>query len=136
MQEGDALAFRSDPRCLVDESQSGIAAARKRTVEVVYGKADVVNSGPPLGDEFSDGRVFRLGLEKLDERLPGGNASYGGTVGVVQVDLRHAQDVAVEGEQRIVRCGSDADVRDACSATNGVPVGRGVHDGFGHVNMA
>ena len=130
MQEGYSFAFRTQPGCLVDEPNAGRTAARKRTVEVVHGEADVVNSGAAPGHELPDGRVIRLGLEQFHQRLSGGKASNGCPVGVVQRYLGHAEHVTVQGQQRIQCRDGNADVRDSGSARSWHGLFRSVHDGF------
>lgn len=93
MQKGDALSLRANARLLVDELNSGPAAALQRGVEIVNRKADVMNAGSPLRHEASDrrGRVARL--QKLYQRLAGGEAHYAGPVGVIERNLGQAQHI-------------------------------------------
>ena len=66
MEERDALSFRANARCLVDEPNAELAAAIERGVEVIDGKADVMDARAPLRNKFADWRLGRFGLEQLD----------------------------------------------------------------------
>ena len=55
MQESDVLAFSANSRFLIYQSNAGSSAALQRGREVVDDKADVMDSRPPLGDEFANG---------------------------------------------------------------------------------
>ena len=119
MEEGDTFPLGSLSRGLVDQSNSRGTAAIERTVEIIDGEADVMDAGTPLGDELADGRIRMVGLEQLDERFAGSEASDAGTVSVVEIDFREAEQVAVEGENLVERAHGDPHVGDAsCTAGN------------------
>ena len=60
VEERDTFPFGADAGCLVDEANSGGAAASEGTVEVVDGEADVMDAGATFGDELADRRVGTL----------------------------------------------------------------------------
>src|SRR5581483_10653030 len=96
MQEGDALALGAEPRLFVDQADAELTAALEGSLEVVDGEADMVNSRPAFRDEFPDGRVGDVGLEQLDERIPGREPGDAGAVGVVERDFGEAEHVAIK----------------------------------------
>src|SRR2546423_14813452 len=116
MEKGDALSFGAEARGLVDEPDGGSAAALEGGVEVVDDEADVMNAGAAFCDELCDGRVCRGGLEQLDERLAGGETGDTGSVGIIEGHLRHTEDVAIKGNQRVESLHGDADMGDAGAA--------------------
>lgn len=112
MDEGDALALRSDARCLIDEAYSCRPAAVEHFIQVIDRVTDVMDGGPPPPEEFSDRRVVTCGLEELDQRLARGEGSDPCTVAVGNLDLTHSQHIAIEGEVLAGRFQGDADVGD------------------------
>ena len=96
MQECNSLPLSAQPWLIVDESQAGIAAFLERAVEVIYGKADVVDSGSAPFQELSDGRIGLVGFEKLDQGLASQEAADPGPVAVSQLGLGHSEDIAIE----------------------------------------
>jgi len=70
VEERDTFPFRAEARALVDEADSSGAAASEGTVEIVDGKADVMDAGPTFGDELADRRIGSFGFEQLDEDSP------------------------------------------------------------------
>ncbi len=124
MEERDTFPFGAEPGGLVDQPDAGGAAASERTVEVVDGEADVMDSGTAFGDELADGGFRMLGLEQLDEGVTGGEAGDAGTIRVVELDLREVEEIAVEGEDLVERAHGDPNVGDA----------RGTAGNVGHVS--
>lgn len=113
MQEGYAFAFGAHARSLVDQRDTRRAAARERRVDVVDGKADVVDPGTSLVEELRDGRARVPRFEEFDQRVTSGQAGYAGAVAVVEGRVAQAEHVAVEGEQFVDAFYGDADVGDA-----------------------
>ena len=112
MNEGNALSFGTKARCLVDQSEAGVAAAVERGVEVVDSKANVMDAGPPRGDELAD-RGLRVGrFKQLDEGVAGGEPDDSGAVGIVQRYVLQLQHVCIEGEDRLEVADRNADVGD------------------------
>jgi hypothetical protein len=96
VKEGDSLPLGADPRRLVDQTQAGGPAAIHDLVQIVYRKADVVNSWSALLKKASDRIVPGIGLQELDKRLTGLEAGDSRTVGIVELHLGHSKDVAIE----------------------------------------
>lgn len=96
MQERDSLSLRSDPRLLVDELYAGSPAALEHCVEVVDGKADVVDTGPALCHKPPYGRLGIVGLQQLHQGLPRGEPDYARPIRIIEVDLGQTQDVPEE----------------------------------------
>ena len=71
MEKRDALSFRPQAWCFIDEPEAGITAALQGAVEVVHRKTDVVNTGTPLGDVLADRGVVGLCFEELHQRFAG-----------------------------------------------------------------
>jgi|SRR5688572_23381896 len=117
MQERDAFLLRTDPRGLVDETDTGRPASLERGIQVLDRKAQVVDPGASFLDEPRNRRVGYLGFEELDERLTGREAGDAGAVGVVERDLRHLEDVAVERQDLIESADRNADMGEARSST-------------------
>lgn len=117
MEKGDTFPLGTLARHVVDQADTGEAAAFEGTVEVVDREADVMDARASFGDELADwrGRVVRR--EELDERLAGGESGDSGTIGVVEVDRRETEQVAVEGEHVVERAHGDPHVGDSrCTA--------------------
>ena len=110
MQESNALSLRANARLLVDELNTGAAAALQRGVEIVYGKADVMNTRSTLRHEFRDRRVRVVRLEKLYQWLAGAQADYAGPVGVIQGYLGQSQHVPKKGEATFDSLDRDANM--------------------------
>lgn len=96
MQEGNSLPFCAKPWDLVDESNAGLAAARKHAFKVVHGKTHVMDTRTAFRDKLSNGRVIRLPLEEFHERFATGDSGNAGTIGVVQGYLWHQQHITQE----------------------------------------
>jgi hypothetical protein len=116
MEERDTFPFGAEAGCFVDEADACGFATRERAVEIVNREANVVNAGTSFGDELADWRLGGVGLEELNERLAGLHSGNAGAVGIVKRDLRHAEDVAVEGKDLIKCLHGDAHVGDAGGA--------------------
>lgn len=97
MQERNSLSFRAQPWFLVDQSNTGLAAAFKHVVQVVDGKANVMYAGPALGDEFSNRRIVCICLKEFHERFATGHPCDACTIGIVEWYLGHLQNIAQEG---------------------------------------
>jgi hypothetical protein len=54
-----------------------------------------------------------LGLEQLDEGVPGSESGDAGAIGVVELDFGETEHVAVEGQDLVERAHGDANVGDA-----------------------
>src|SRR6478672_8637794 len=120
MQEGDALAFRADPRPLVDEAQPRGAAPFEGAVQVVHREADVVDAGTALREELRDGRLLVGRFEELDERLAGRQPGDAGSVRVVERDGGQAEDVAVERQDLVEGTDGEPDVGDPRASRWGI----------------
>lgn len=119
MQERDTFPFGTEAGDLVDQSNTGRAAALEGTVEVVDREADMMDAGTALGDELADGRLGVVGLEELDERLAGREPRDPGAIGIVELHFGKSKDVAVEREHVVERADGDPHVGDAsCTAGN------------------
>jgi hypothetical protein len=77
----------------------------------------VMDSRAAFGQELSDGRIWNLGLQQLDQRFARGEPGDSGTVCVIQGDDWHTQDVPVEGEELVEPVDRDADVGEARATT-------------------
>ena len=119
MQKGDALAFGSNAGDLVDEAKARRAAPIEGGIEVIDREADVMNARASALDELADRRVGPLGLEKLDEGLPGLEAGDPGSVGIREVRVRQAKDVSAEGKEIADGPHRDSHVGDSRSAAVG-----------------
>ena len=96
MHEGNALPLRPNAGRLVDQADSGGAAAIQGAVQICRRKADVMYAGAASVDEFSDRRVRGCRLEQLDQSVAGAQAGNGGAVGVVERHNWQAEHIAVE----------------------------------------
>ncbi len=67
MQKRDSLSLRTDSRVLVDELDAGSPATLQHRVEIVYGKADVMDASPALRHEARDGRGGIVRLQELHQ---------------------------------------------------------------------
>ena len=120
MEERNTFPLGTEPGRLVDEANAGGTAARERTVEIVDGEADVMDSGAAFGDELADGSVRPLGLEQLDEGVTRSESGDPRAVGVVEGDVGEIEQIAVEGKDLVERTHGDADVSDARGAAGDV----------------
>ena len=134
MQKRDPLAFGADTRALVDESDPCVSASVERGVEVIDGEAHVVNSGSALRHVARDGRVGRGRLEELDERLACGESRDAGAVGVIELDGRETEHVAVEWHELVEGTHGDSNVRDARPARGGWHRNSAEAGERGHIN--
>lgn len=98
MQKRDSLSLRANARLLVNEPDSGLAAALERGVEIVDGKADVMDAGPPLRHESRDRRGGIVRLEKLYQRLSGAQAHDARPIGIIESNFCQSQHVSEKGE--------------------------------------
>ena len=119
MDEGDSLAFGAETRDLVDEADAGGPAFVECAIEVVDGKADMMDTGAAFGDKLADRGLAGAGLQEFDEGIPGGESGNARSVGVVERDVGKVENIAVEWQDRVELGDSHADVRDAGAAGNG-----------------
>ena len=96
MQEGNPLPLRADARLFVDELNARGATALERRVEVIYRKADVMDSGSALGHEARDRRGGIVRLQELHQRLARLEPDNPGAIGIVEAHLPQTQYVAKE----------------------------------------
>lgn len=116
MQEGDSLALGADARLFIDELQPGLAAPLERRVEIVDGKANVVNSGTALRDEARDRRIRVIRLEELHQGLAGRETRDARAIGVVERNLGQFQHFAEKRHAGCESLHSDSNVRYAGAA--------------------
>src|SRR5512146_1229864 len=116
MQKRDALTFGPDAGRLVDHPHPVLAATSQRVVEIVDGKADVMDAWATLGDKFGDRRIGGFCLEELDERLARGEPHDACTVGIGERNLGQPKHVTIERQTLGQPAHGDADVgnRRAC----------------------
>lgn len=98
MQEGDSFSLGSDARCLVDELNTSGTAAVECRVQVVHRKANVMNPRSALRHEARDRRRGIVGLQQLDEGLPGAEPHDARSVGIVEFHLSQTQNIAEKGK--------------------------------------
>ncbi len=116
MQERDPLPLGPDTWRLINEPDPRRAAPLHHLIQVVHGKADVVNSGSALVQEPADRIVAGFGLQELDKGFTGLESGYSGSIGIVERHLRHAEDVAIKIDAFVNRAYRDSDVRNPGSA--------------------
>jgi len=112
MDEGDAMTAGTDPRDLIHQLIAGRATRRECPIEIGHPIADVVNAGPPAGQEPGDRTLGRLGLQELHLRGTEGKGHDPGAVGPFWLAGREAQDVAIKGKRAFDTLNGDADVGD------------------------
>ena len=116
MKKRDALSLGAEPGGGIDEANTGGTAARKRAIEVVHGKTDVMNAGTALGDELADRRISGLRLEQFDQRISSLQAGDAGSISIVEGNVRQAKDISIEWQDPAERVNGDAHVGNACWA--------------------
>lgn len=84
----------------------------------------MVNAGTPLGNVLANRGIIGLRLEELYQRFAGRQSYDGGTVGIVEWDLGHAEDITVKRKQLVEGTHGDPNVGDARAAAYGVGHGR------------
>lgn len=119
MQEGDPLPFGPEAWVLVNEADAGRATPGEGALQVVDGEAEVMDPRTALGDEFPDGGLGDLRFEQFDERFAGSQPHDAGAVGVIEGDLGHPEDLAIEGQDGFEGRDGDADVGEAGPAGRG-----------------
>src|SRR5258708_30161060 len=129
MERRDTFSFRTQARRFVDEADAGRLAARERGVEIVDGKADVMDARTPVGDEPADGCVRGVGVEELHQRFAGVYGTDFRAVGVVEWHFGHAEDVAIEWYDGVEGCDRDADVGNAGWSRSNVGHGSALEEG-------
>ena len=115
MQEGYSLSFRTDTGSLVDQADSGFAAAAEGCVDVVHGKAYVMDAGTTAADELSHRCILTLRFQQLDETVAGAQSGDARTIRIAHFNFRQPQYLTVKRKLVGDRLESDSDVRDSCS---------------------
>ena len=98
MEEGNSFSLRSDARFLVDELNTCGAAPLECRVQVVDGKADVMDSGSALRHEAGDWRRGIVCLQQLDQGLSSAEPHNAGTVGIIEFHFAQTQNIAEKGK--------------------------------------
>ena len=124
MQKGDPLALCTKSGNFVDETDASRFAARQRTVDIINGETDVMDSRTASGDELANRGIGSPGFEEFDQGLSGCEAGDTRAIGVIERNIRHAEDVAVEWKDLIERTDGKADMGNAGTAWCGI-----CHDG-------
>jgi hypothetical protein len=73
----------------------------------------MMDPGATLGDELANGGVRMVRFQEFHQGLSGREPSNRGAIGVVEWDLGHPEDIAIEGAKRVQRLDRDPDVSDA-----------------------
>ena len=110
MQKRDSLSFRSDSRRLVDELYARRPAALQRCVEVIDGKADVMDTGPSLCHEPRDGRGGVVRLQQLHQGLPRCEPDYARPIRIIESGLGQTQHIPEERNAPCESLDCDPDV--------------------------
>ena len=113
MEERDALALGADAWHFVDKLNSGLAAPRESSVEIIDREADVVYSRSPPLHESRDRRARVSGLQQLHQGLAGSEPRDAGAVCVVQRHLGETEHIAKKRHALPERPHCDADMRNA-----------------------
>ena len=119
MEERDAFPRRPVPRRLINDLDAGRAAPIEYGVEIVDGKADVMDARPACREELSDRGFGFVRLQQFDQGFTGREAADARPIGVMQRYRGKAEDVAVEGEDAFHVLDGDPDVGDV----GGHPIG-------------
>ena len=112
MKESNPLSFSAEPGNLIDELDARETATLQHRIEIVHRKADVMNSGPPSREEFSNRRIGTIRLQQLDKAFPRRDGCYPRAIRILDLDLRHSEDIAEKGELRIDRRECDSNMGD------------------------
>lgn len=96
MQKRDPFPLSAYPWRFIYQPKPGRPAPFHHLVQIVYRKADVVNSRSALVQKAGDRIVAGIGLQQLDKRLSGLEPGDSRTVGIVEFHLGHSKDVAIE----------------------------------------
>jgi len=118
VEKGDSLSLRAHAWSLVDQSDTSLATAGERVVQIGDGEADVMNAGPAPLEKFRDRRVARKRLEQLDELRAGSETCNASTIGIVERVFLEAEQVTIEVKHLVDRAHGDSNVRDARSTTS------------------
>jgi len=116
MQKGDPLPLGTEARRLVNELNAVCFAAGEGAVEIFHRETNVMNAGAALPEELPNGGFGLVWLEQLDQRFPGHESHDARTIGVIERGLGHAEDVAIEGDNRREGFHGDAEMGNAGSA--------------------
>lgn len=120
MEKGDSLSLRTHAWCSIDQTDSFLPAAGEGVVQILNGKADVMDTRTAALEKLRDRRVWGIGgerLEELDELRPRREAGNAGTVGIVERMLVETEKITIEGKQLVDRAHGDSNVRYARSTT-------------------
>jgi hypothetical protein len=110
VQERNSLSFSAKAWFLVNEFYARSATAVQRGIEIVHGKADVMNAGSALGHVPRDRGIGIVSLKELDQRLAGIQAHYVRPVRILEWNLGQPQDIA-EKRKALGEClHSDSDM--------------------------
>jgi hypothetical protein len=112
VDERDSLALGSNSRGLVDQPKPDGPAARKYGIEVINGKADVMEPRTTLLEEPADRAIGSARLEQFDERVTGCYGSDGRAVGIVERDFGQPQHVTIERQRLGKPADGNADMSD------------------------
>lgn len=116
MEERNALSFGSDSRDFINERHAGGTTLRESCVEVVDGKAKMVNAGTAFCDEARDRRIGMFGFEQLDESIAGRKAGDLRAVAVGEGNLSEPEDITKERNRIAERLYGEAEMCDAGAA--------------------
>jgi hypothetical protein len=119
VEESDPLALRAYPGTFIDQANARRAAPIERGVEIIDGKADVVDAGSALCDKPPDGRVVRASLQQFHERASAVEPGDSSTIGIIERNLGHGEHVAVERQDLVEHAHRNANVGDAGAAASG-----------------
>jgi hypothetical protein len=118
MKKGDSLSFGAHARCFVDQPDSSGAATGQGVVQILDGKADMMNTGTATVDESRDRRIVGPRLEQLDELRACGKAGNASTIGILEWMIIEAEKITIEGKHLVDRAYGDSNVRDTRSTTS------------------
>ncbi len=113
MNKGDAFSFCPETRHLIDQPQPSSTAFLQSRIQVINRKADVMDSGAPLRDEFPDRRVVAIRLEKLNQRIACDHRGYVRPVGISNLRLLEPEDIGEQRHARRERLYRDSNMSDA-----------------------
>ncbi len=97
MQESNPFALRANARSLVDELNPRLPASLERPVQVVYRKADVVDSRAAAGNEPADRGIRVVCLQQLHQRLTGRKPHYARPIGIIELYSLEPEHIAKKG---------------------------------------
>jgi len=116
VEKGDPLSLGPEARCLVDELDAMRLTTGEGAVEILNREANVMDAGAALPEELPNGGFGLVWFQQFDQRFPGDESHDARTIGVIERGLGHAEDIAVEGDDRREGFDGDAEMGDAGSA--------------------